>query len=605
MKLTNIIIKNYKSIQEIDDIVITPLQIFIGENNVGKSNILKSLEVFLTAGIGGIKESDFNDATKPIIIGAKFTILSDNLKKIWKPYLINDELILEKHIWIEEDSDSEKITIKNEYHGYKAEPKDWFLSVKKISDEKGARPNWKDIVSQNNLPSYFLESETCNKTLFTKALEKYLSENEVEYEKPDVSTTQALGFQSKTIANLPKFYLLRAETSYSDEIDKRSSNTTFRKLMADLSDRIIKDDPRYEKIELAVSTIKNLLNDKNNPDPEKGRLVSLGIIENKIKEILCKLMPTVEKVNLKVETEDIQSIFSRGVELTVDDGCDTDVLSKGHGLQRCIIFSLLQALILNERKELISNPEPPDDKRPIILAIEEPELYIHPQLGKLFYDVLLDFSKTDQVMYSTHSPRFIDVYNYESIGLVHKDKSNGTKINNCDLEQFKDLDDRKVFQGLTQLNSDVNELFFAKKIILVEGPEDKIAITETLKKTKQIENRPEEKDITVIVAGGKSSIPFFIRILNAFKMSYVVLHDLDITSSMSQNDKDNHTKINQKIKDLANDKIVNFPIKLEDTLSLAKGHFKDQYTALSYFTEHSNINNDLETIINKVIEKIN
>jgi hypothetical protein len=63
-------------------------------------------------------------------------------------------------------------------------------------------------------------------------------------------------------------------------------------------------------------------------------------------------MPSVEKVKLKVATEDVTAIFSKGVEITVDDGVETDVLLKGHGLQRCIIFSLLQALILNERNQL-------------------------------------------------------------------------------------------------------------------------------------------------------------------------------------------------------------------------------------------------------------
>src|SRR5690606_56737 len=162
---------------------------------------------------------------------------------------------------------------------------------------------------------------------------------------------------------------------------------------------------------------------------------------------------------------------------------------------------------------------------PILLVTEEPELYIHPQIGRLFYDVLNEFSKKQQVIYSTHSPRFIDVYEYENIGLVTKTKLMGTIARNCDATAFDGLVDRKIFQGLTQLNTDVNELFFAKNVIVVEGPEDKIAITECCKKLGKIKVRTEEIDITVVVANGKGNIQFFVRVLNAFNINYVVLHD--------------------------------------------------------------------------------
>ncbi len=602
MKLKELSIENFRSITSIKDVKIFPNQALLGENNAGKSNVLYAIDAFLSAGSGGISENDFQDKTKSIIIGTKFSVTSPNLKKIWRPYMINDDLILEKHIWIEEDARTNKETIKNEFHGYQAEPKQWFLSIKKIKEKNGDRPKWKDIVSENSLPDYFLNNGNCTKEDYGKGLERYLQENDVEYDEPDLSATQALGFQSKAISNLPKFYLLRAETNYSDETDKRSSTSTFRKLMADLTDRIIKNDPKYKQIEDALKTVNDLLNEtKTESENSTIRLDSLSIIEQGIKKILCNLMPSVEKVKLKVATEDVTTIFSKGVEITVDDGVETDVLLKGHGLQRCIIFSLLQALILNERNQLVPTEEAEELNHPIILGIEEPELYIHPQLGKLFYDVLNSFAEKDQVIYTTHSPRFIDVYKYDSIALIKKTKPDGTKLINCDQKAFDGLVDRKVFQGLTQLNSDVNELFFAKNVLLVEGPEDKIAITEALKKLGKIKMRTEEVDVTIITTGGKQSIPFFVRVLNAFKISYGILHDLDIETEMPVDAKNIEETRNTTIADLAPSKIVTFPIKLENTLGLEKGHLKDQYEALLYFSDHSKINSDLENIVKQAV----
>ena len=611
MKLIEISIKNYRSIISIESARISSFQALIGENNAGKSNVLDAVDVFLSAGSGGIQESDFYDKTQSVIIKIKFKIEAQHLKRIWKPYAINDELILEKHLWFEEDQRAGKITIKNEFHGYKAEPKDWFLSVDKIKEQEGNRPDWKKIVENNKLPSYFLSDGKCTQADYAKGLSKFLAENEIEYNQPDLSHTQALGLQSNVIASLPKLYLLKAETKYSEEADKRSSSSTFRRLMGDLTDRIIKNDPKYLQIENALKTVDDLLNAQKEEDGKQIRLESLKIIEGRIKDILCNLMPSVEKIRLKVITEDVKTIFSKGVELTVDDGVETDVLLKGHGLQRCILFSLLQALILNERKQLIVEKASDDGSKklefnnPIILAMEEPELYIHPQLGKLFYDVLVSFAEKDQVIYTTHSPRFIDVYEYESIALVTKNKSDGTKFINCDLKAFEGLTDKKVFKGLTQLNTDVNELFFAKNVILVEGPEDKIALTETSKKLSKINNRLEEKDVTIIVTGGKESMPFFLRVLNAFKINFAVLHDLDIRDGMSKDDKNIQEKINEKIKNLAGDRVVTFPVELEDPLGLVKNHFKDQYTALTYFSEHKNINSDLEGKAKELLSLVN
>jgi putative ATP-dependent endonuclease of the OLD family len=605
MRLTELSIKNYRSIKEINNFKMTSVQSVLGENNSGKSNILSAIEVFLSAGSGGIKVEDFNDKTQKITVKTKFKVTAPHLKKTWRPYLLNDELILEKHIWVEIDSKTEKESVKNEFHGYQAEPRDWFLSERKIKEKKGDRPKWREIVEENQLPEYFLENGNCNATIFKKALSKYLSENEIEYDQPDLSSTQALGLSSNVVASLPKFYLLKAITDYSDEIDKRSSNTTFRKLMADLSDRILKLDPEYQKIEKALSTIDELLNDKKTQSTAaEHRLPSIGVIEDKIKQLLARLMPSVEKVSLKVFTEDVKAIFSKGVELTIDDGIETDVLLKGHGLQRCIVFSLIQTLILNERNELINDDPTKIEDNPILLAIEEPELYIHPQLGKLFYDVLNEFGKNQQVIYTTHSPRFIDVYENENIALVSKSKINGTKIKNCDTTAFDGLTDRKIFQGLTQLNTDVNELFFAKNVIVAEGPEDKVAITETLKKLNKIKVRSEELDITIVVANGKGNIPFFVRVLNAFGINYVVLHDSDIRPGMSTEAENYTKKANGKIFEVSKtDKLVLFPIKLEETVGIAQ-HFTDQYHTLTFFSNHSNINTDLEVIVNDVLSKI-
>ena len=455
-------------------------------------------------------------------------------------------------------------------------------------------------MTESNLPDYFLENGKCNKSIYLKALDRYLLENEFEYDDPDLSSTQALGLKSNVIASLPAFYLLKAVSDYSAETDKRSSSTTFRRLMADLSKRIILEDERFKELNEAIITINALLGGESSNQIK--RLESLKVFEAKFTELLRKLMPSVKGTTLSVETETFSTIFSRGVGIRIDDGIATDVLAKGHGLQRCIIFTLLQALILNQRNQLIPQEDTKSDKRTIILGVEEPELYIHPQLSKLFNDVLQEFSELDQVIFSTHSPLFIDAASSESIAIVSKrNYEQGTEIKVCDTTAFDDLSDMKIYKGYTRFNPEINEMFFAKKVILVEGPEDRIALTYHFQHEGKIQKRMEELDLTVIVAGGKQSIPFFQRVLNAFDIPYIVIHDLDIKTGMDTNSEAIEKKRNKDINDLikGND-IITFPVSLEESLG-SSDHLKNQYEAYQSFLKPENYTDDVKSIFNQVL----
>jgi putative ATP-dependent endonuclease of OLD family len=497
-------------------------------------------------------------------------------------------------VWIETDEESGSHRIKSEYHGYEASPADWFLSIDRIREAKGERPKWAEIVAENGLPEYFLEDGKCNKGIYTSALSQYIEENEVTFNEPDLSKTHALGLQSKVVASLPAYYLLPAITDYSDEIDKRQKSSTFRRLMGELSERILKNDSRFGEIEQALSRVHALLNDFAGDGTEK-RLDALANIESQIGGLLKELMPSITAVKLAVQIEELKDLFSAGVTLSVDDGVETNVLAKGHGLQRCIVFSLLRTLIETERNNHDHDARQP---RSIILGIEEPELYIHPQLAKLFYDVMRAFGETDQVLYTTHSPLFIDAYRYQEVAIVSKpDIIKGTKAKTAISGIFDALDDRKVFKGLSRFNPAVNELFFAKNVLIVEGPEDLIAVTATLVKLGKIKNRVEEIEWTILVAGGKEAIPFFQRVMNAFDITYAVLHDVDIDTNTPPNDAATHRKINNLIAILSNGRSIHkFQHKLETTLNLAE-HLKDQYKANQLFSDLDNINADLEQIV--------
>ena len=581
MRLISIRIKNFRSITDSGSVLIEPLQAFVGENNAGKSNILRAISCFLSSGAGGMKIGDFKSVSDQASIECEFGGLDEEERKGLRSYLLGDRVILTKFLWIENDEVKGKSSVKAEYHGYQAEPKELHLSLAKIEATHGTRPKWADIAEEGGITDVVCgEDGKINKTTYKKGIEQYLLENDVEYDEPELGETKALGIPQNLLAKLPKFYLLPAITDYSDEVDRRSSSTVFRRLMSDLADRVMRTDPRYQELDEALSKVRALLNRV----PEEGapaRLGALTSVEDSLRDLVKKLMPSVQSISLDVEVEASQDLFSKGVNIKIDDGVLTDVLDKGHGMQRSLVFSLLQMLIASVR----SNAEG-DTAQPIILAIEEPELYIHPHSQRLIFRVLKEFAGlsddenptgSDQVIYTTHSASFVEVWNYQRIGMVKKpDLATGTIVMQAPAGTLVGADERKTFKILTSFGLKHNEVFFGRDAILVEGPEDEVGIIAAARKAGRIVELLDELGVTVLVTGGKGEIPKFQKVLSAFNIDYGVLLEMDGKD-------DAHNQNAPIIQNIGNGKLARVPNRVEDFIGLGR-HFQDQREAKEFFS---------------------
>lgn len=111
-----------------------------------------------------------------------------------------------------------------------------------------------------------------------------------------------------------------------------------------------------------------------------------------------------------------------------------------------------------------------------VIVIDEPELSVHPAMQKKLLLLLLDYSKTHQIIICTHSPYFISweaITNGAQLIRVVKEETNSTCYSISD-------ESRRRFGGfLRDLNNphtlgiEANEAFFLEdSIILVEGQED-------------------------------------------------------------------------------------------------------------------------------------
>ena len=119
-----------------------------------------------------------------------------------------------------------------------------------------------------------------------------------------------------------------------------------------------------------------------------------------------------------------------------------------------------------------------------------------------------------------NSSRFIELENYQSLCIFRRVKED-VEIYQYSGNLFSG-DEVTVFNMDYWINPDRSEIFFAKKVILVEGQTDKIVLS-YLAKNLGIFNY----DYSIVECGSKSSIPQFIRLLNAFHIPYVAVYDKD------------------------------------------------------------------------------
>jgi putative ATP-dependent endonuclease of the OLD family len=171
-----------------------------------------------------------------------------------------------------------------------------------------------------------------------------------------------------------------------------------------------------------------------------------------------------------------------------------------------------------------------------ILGIEEPEAHLHPLAQRWLAKNINSMARSGlQVIITTHSPEFLDIENLEGLVKVYKE-SDTTKVIQNDAEKLAEkCVSLKANAGKTtkdnilafyKSNSFYDQLkgFFAKKIILVEGP------TEYFSLSNYFENCGYDlikNGVEIIDCKGKSQIARNYRLFASYNYSCFCLFDAD------------------------------------------------------------------------------
>ena len=117
-----------------------------------------------------------------------------------------------------------------------------------------------------------------------------------------------------------------------------------------------------------------------------------------------------------------------------------------------------------------------DSRQGDLIAIDEPELSLHPAYQRRLASLFADYAKDRQIVYATHSPYFVDfvhVLNGAEVARVHR-RDGGSTISQLKWETAE------KFKGVLTdsynphiLGLDAREVFFREDgIVVCEGQED-------------------------------------------------------------------------------------------------------------------------------------
>lgn len=235
-----------------------------------------------------------------------------------------------------------------------------------------------------------------------------------------------------------------------------------------------------------------------------------------------------------------------------------------------------------------------------IVIIDEPELHLHPNWQKKLIKILKEETKNQniQIIFVTHSSSFISYNVLNNIYRIYKENSYSKCIRIDDLLQ--DGNDENFRKNLCVVNATNNEkIFFANNVILVEGVTDEILF----KKIYESEIGKIPEGLEFISISGKKNLDNFKNILDKLKINCFYIGDYDNLYDFSELKDVFSIDINNQIKDLKKKKNQTYAcLDLLNSIKLIINNFNEEN--LEILKENYNLYNErFAKVDNKLSEK--
>lgn len=532
MRLCRFEVRNFKCV-EYASLEWQDLLVLIGENNAGKSTILSAIATFLSG--SSIKDPSLfrrhlTDTANAIELVGHFDSLSDEERTqvAVRGRMNGDCWVLKKRYWFEAGEDGESGGWKELLYSFSGAER--FVGWPEADATWGAFPvGYQPLIAA--LPNRGVRPTNATRDALREVVRQQRPDL-VAFDAPDWVPNPGGGGNWKSNANsiLPRPILVRAVQEASDETNAKDAST-YGKLVNLIIERSLAQRPEMVRLQEALDEVLALFRpDEANPNRQAQEIRDL---QDRINRSLNEVVGG--QALIRTEAPEIRSMVLPSTSLVIRDaqaGIDTDVGHQGHGLQRTLVITLLQLLADAQIQAALGAAPVPG--RSTILLIEEPELYLHPQMERLMRDVLhrLAAQVDTQVACCTHSPVFLDIAsNYRAIVRMFKTQQGDAAAHQVTVDLFPGQPlqiDKQRLNTVARFDPTVNELFFAKRVVLMEEFSAIAAFERGAEVMGLFErHRRLRREVSLVDCNGKSNIPAFQRVLNAFNIPYRVLHDED------------------------------------------------------------------------------
>ena len=552
MIIESVRVKNFRPILD-EALICDELTALVGPNGCGKSAFLQALDLFYNTSPKVDVEDFYNsDTTAEIVISITFTNLSKEASGFFSKYLQGGKLTVERVF----KCDNGKFPAT--YHGASLQNSE-FQKIREGMDVKDrgktAQPEYEEVrakLEYADLPTWSKLS----------AVEPALTKWEGDH--PDKCTRERddgrfFGFTQVGqgyLGRFTRFLFIPAVRDASDDAAEGRGS-----VLTDLMDMVVRSVVANKEV------VKKLREDTQQKYEEIMRpenLAELQGLSGQLSKTLRTFVPDAS-VDLRwLPLDQIKIEMPKADVKLVEDRYATAVHRTGHGLQRAFILTMLQHLAMahcvNENKPEESaegEARPAEAQREqntmlpnLVLAIEEPEMYQHPNrqrhLAKIFLQLACGstpgVAEKTQIIYATHSPLFVGLDRFNQIRLLRKIDNGegkpkiteviGTTLDKIAEELWKtDGEKGEKYTGAslshrlrTIMTPWINEGFFAHVVVLVEGEDDYAAI---LGMAHSMNKDLESIGVSIIPVGGKRSLDRPALIFRQFGIPVYILWDSD------------------------------------------------------------------------------
>ena len=517
MKISTIYIENFRLLKNFSVDLEEDLSLVIGKNNTGKTSLLTFLNKILGSSEARFNYDDFNLELREQIIGLLEGELPNEdafspvgiTARIQIDYETSDNLAEVSKLIMSLDPDDKSILLEFRYELD-------YTNFKSLRDQFEAEKE-----SYNNTCRFLQENLTSHfPPLTIRSLS--LSDNSVwiDLKKENIHLDKIIGFQ----------YVSAKRDVTNREQDKTLSTQT---------SRIYKKSTESDQHKAAVNDFKSKL---RKTDEELGTIYDalFSDIVGKIKKFgglnaddtLIQIVSTLQH----------RELLEGNTAVTYKQG-EHDLPEHYNGLGYMNLISMIfeiEVLINHLKKEADQTPAPIN-----LLFIEEPEAHTHPQMQYVFIknikDLLNDSREKPggtrihlQSVISTHSSHIVAESDFEDIKYLFRVAANSVESKNLkSLEQkySGSPKDQAHYRFLKQyLTLSRAEVFFADKIIMIEGDTERILLPAMMKKLDQQNSGGDDRhllsqNVSIIEVGAHSKT--FEHFIDFLGVKTLIITDID------------------------------------------------------------------------------